>query len=559
MKKYLAKLWSVVLVISMLAVPNALAAGSPQAPTGADGVSDQGYITFEAYLEKYGEENVAEGFQAAEAAALGYDRDDPSSQNTYHVLEGKSLFECLSEGTFLGFKVLGVSDVAPDDPDMVIHLDSGDLQISPPVGEGSGASPAGERSTISSKDYIYYYSNTKPDPDLMRPVVYEPNAGSYFYKYSYPYGGHYQCDTTVTFKNTSLYCGTQNCCSYIFLNARSDTSSIDFGLMANPADSYRNQGLYAFWTPNPGKLSVEAYPKVSATFYSTASKLMRLEDKTITIKLGVDTDRAIMAMESGGSVIFYRTYDLPGLASSTSGKPLTFIQAMSCIAENAVYTLPNSGTYLKNVQFSNTTLHTASGAKPFTTIGPYTSFTYICRPDDISCAYDDAANTEAVSIVYNSSRHAEEDGLVETDAERSDPMPRMSMDQQLQDIRTYTRELAGCGASLEEHPSSLGTLAVQRTPDAHSGASWHLTFYKKDGESFDIGRLLPKCCKRYLMPRDIDFSEDGSTLTFITPIREDVPHYEGDLFPFIKDWGDTLCTVDLSTGELLSLELVDQG
>jgi hypothetical protein len=545
MKKFLTQILHVVLIISILGIPNVFAAASPHDLAQGGDTPAQEYISFEEYLEKYGQENVIAGFERAEAEALGHDTQ------LINVSEGKSLYECLSEGRFLGFEVLGISDVAPDDPNMVIHLDTGDVQISPSVAEGVETLAVDTKSVIHSGDSIYYYSDTKPDPAAMDVYVYEPNSGSYFYKYSYSFGGYYQCDTTLTFKNTTLYCGTQTCCSYIFLNAKSNIASIDFGLMANPADSYRNQGLYAFWTPSPGKLDVEAYPKVSATFYSAASKLMILENKSITIKLGVGTDQAIMAMESGGSNIFYKVYDLPGLTSLNSSKPLTFLQAMSCIAENADYTIPNSGTYLRNVQFSNTTLYDLNGARPFTTIGPYTYFTYVCKPDNISYTYDNAENTEYVSIVYDSSEPAAEESLAETGGDISDLSPAAAADQQLPDLRAYIADLEGLGAALEEHPSPLGTLAIYRTPHPRTGAQYNADFYRNDGKSFSLSSLLPPCWHPYFHPRDIRFSEDGTLLTFISPIEEPIDPYR------VKQWGDILCTVDLTTGEMLSMEPVD--
>lgn len=106
-------------------------------------------------------------------------------------------------------------------------------------------------------------------------------------------------------------------------------------------------------------------------------------------------------MESGGSMIFYKEIPLSGLVGGVSGKSLTFVQAMSCMEQNEGYTTPNSGSYFKNVQFSNTIVYSQGiGGRPLLTMGPATYFTFICKPDHISYNFDDAKNTEIVSIEY---------------------------------------------------------------------------------------------------------------------------------------------------------------
>lgn len=386
---------------------------------GANAVepSEPDCIPFDEYVEKYGEENVIEGLEAMEAEAMGYDKAELASRRlsrTQNAEEGKSLYECLSEGEFLGFKVLGVTDVTPGDPTMMIRLDpeSGALPSIPMVetenDPASVAASTAATSTIVSTDpsYKVYYSDTRPDQEALD-SAYEEKSGSYFYKYSYSWTG-YLAETTVTFTNkTELHCGTEATNFFVFLHARSDTATIDFGLMANPSANDRNKGLYAFRNSHNSNGShlfyVEAVPKIKTSSYSSTTKTMKLSNATVKIRISATTNEAELYMENNGSMAYYELYDLPGL-SSGSGKSLTFIQAMSLLGENAdtIPTNLQSGSYAKNVKFSNTYVYEygTNVARPLTTVGPYTYFTFICRPDYISYNYSDTANTETVSIEY---------------------------------------------------------------------------------------------------------------------------------------------------------------
>lgn len=370
--------------------------------------SDENYITFEEYLEKYGEENVIEGFERAEAEAMGYDQAEMAAY--LQEEEGKSLYECLSEGKFLGFTVLGVSDVAPGDPSMLIRLDPDEKEshfapiaekpVSPPSVSAAIETPYGPHKV--------FHSGNMPDANALA-LAYEENAGSYFYKYSYSWNGDYSCETTVTFNGTELHCGSQGNNMYIFLNALSGSAHMEFGFMANPTGNERNKGLYAYYnlrrSNNEKEFNVEPLPKVKASSVDTANKTMILENKTITMKLGVTNNKAQAYTECNGSMLYYREFDVLGLVANTSA-PLTFMQAMSCVNDLSTESDPKetdlkSKSYFKNVKFSNTLLYNLSGARPFTTAGPNTYFTFLCKHDCISYNFDDIANTQTVSIHYD--------------------------------------------------------------------------------------------------------------------------------------------------------------
>lgn len=371
-------------------------------------VGQQNCITFEEYLKKYGEAAVKEGFDVAEAEAMGTDYamqiQGLSDNDEQTIPYGKSLFECLSEGEFLGHKVLGVSDVTPGSDDFMICIDDGGAMLhnSATPSEVANSAMRSGSMPVYYPNYAVYYTDNAPDSNALENLSYEPKAGSYLYKYSYAFEGNYQCDTTVTFNNTTLGCGSQNNNMYLFLAAISSTTSIDFGFMANPSASSRNQGLYVFYFPRDTKVMwVEDFPKVKATSYNLSSKTMTLENKTVTIKLSVGTDKVNMYMESGGSMIFYTEYKIQGLVAGNPSKALTFLQAMSCVEQNENFTSITSGSYFRNVKFSNTVVYnSANGCRDFKTMGSATYYTFLCKPDGISYEFNDNLNTQTVSIDY---------------------------------------------------------------------------------------------------------------------------------------------------------------
>ncbi len=558
MKRPFAALLAGILSIAMLCSISALSVEPAPLSDSALSVesaslsasSPQEYITFDQYLEKYGEETVIEGFKVAEARAMGYDQATLDSLSNPDPEVGKSLFESLSEGEFLGFKVLGISDVAPDSPNIMIRLDREGRMVGSTSSDISIDSSIAPQTEVIANNYKYYYTTNKPDQTALN-HAYEYNAGSYFYKYSYSWQKCYQCDTTVAFQGTTLHNGTQDCIMYLFLVAKSDTATLDFGLMANPSDSGRNKGLYAFYNYNynvsrdkKDEFYVESFPKVKASNYDPNSNTITLERKTVTIQLAVNTNQVAMSMESDGSNIFYLVYNAPGLISNTQ-KSLTFLQAMSCVEANGKYTQSTNGAYFKPVMFKDSKLYTAEGTKPFTVMGDYTYFTFVCRPNNITFGYSNPINVENVSIAYNNSENCSIASV--DDNTTTNKHDKTTLD----GMRSYIADLEWAGAHLDEYPSELGTLAVYRTPNPRTGAQYGAIFYRNDGTYIDFGSLLPACWHPYFNPRDIQFSEDGTLLTFISPIEEP----DGSMSTI--EWGDTLCTVDLTTGKMLSMEPIN--
>ena len=373
----------------------------------ADNVAPN-YISVDEYLTKYGTTNVIKGFNkaeidhkanvlktanAAEKASLNKDVASFSS-------EPNDLYLSIKEGEFLGMEVQGVSDISPDNHNFTIKLkDKGYTPTANINVLGEPIPTSTNAQTIKPyTNYSVYYSDNQPGTtDLNN--AYEPLSGSYIYKYSYAFEGNYLCSTDVTFNNTKLRCGTQDNNMYVYVAAKSSQQTLDFGLMANPAASNRNQGLYACYNPGDGSFYVEAYPKVNATSYSTSNKTMTLENKTVTIRLSIGTGTAEMYMESGGECIFYKVIDMSTLISGTSAA-LTFIQAISCVEANNANTSLTSGSYFRNVKFSNNKLYSyTNGTRNFPTFGSATYYLFACKPSAIDFSY--GTNTETISIEYN--------------------------------------------------------------------------------------------------------------------------------------------------------------
>ena len=376
-KKTISGIYCLTLLISITSISYAK---STDNTTDKNNViaTELNYISFDEYLEKYGGQNVVAGFDKAETEITGQSNSNTATASVDD--EGKSLFECLQDGEFLGMEVQGVSDISPDNHNFTIKLkDKGYTPtaninvLDEPIPTSTNAQ------TIKPyTNYIVYYSDNQPGTtDLNN--AYEPLSGSYIYKYSYAFEGNYLCSTDVTFNNTKLRCGTQDNNMYVYVAAKSSQQTLDFGLMANPAASNRNQGLYACYNPGDGSFYVEAYPKVNATSYSTSNKTMTLENKTVTIRLSIGTGTAEMYMESGGECIFYKVIDMSTLISGTSAA-LTFIQAMSCVEANNANTSLTSGSYFRNVKFSNNKLYSyTNGTRNFPTFGSATYYLFACN------------------------------------------------------------------------------------------------------------------------------------------------------------------------------------
>ncbi|MBQ2679504.1 MAG: hypothetical protein IJF98_04850 [Firmicutes bacterium] len=111
------------------------------------------------------------------------------------------------------------------------------------------------------------------------------------------------------------------------------------------------------------------------------------------------------------------------------------------------------------------------------------------------------------------------------------------------------KEIGGAGSSYETIESQFGTLFVGAMTGTPHGASRIMTFVKTDGTTIDILNLLPMSGlgqRLYANPRDIKI--DGSIITFVTPVNE------GSEDGTVKEWGDTLCKVDINTGKLISAQ-----
>lgn len=365
------------------------------------------YISVDDYMAKYGRENVIEGFNKAEAtneAMLSGDFADVSALSDIDVddSEPNDLFLSLEEGKFLGLDIIGVSDLPPEDTKFSVKVkDNGfsanhnNITPEEPSAERSVAARATNRK-VSYSNYDVYYSDTLPSSSDLN-AAYEPNSGSYIYKYSYAYDNNYLCSADVQFSNTQLKCGSQSNNMYTYIAAKSNSQTLDFGLMANPSASNRNKGMYACYNTG-GSFDVEAYPKVQATSYG--NDLMTLENKTVTIRLSIGNETAEMYMESNGSCIYYKTINISSLVSGSSA-PLTFIQAMSCVEANNNYTSLTSGAYFKNVRFNNPKLYSydSSSARSFSTYGPYTYYVFAAKPAKTSFGY--GSSYESISINYN--------------------------------------------------------------------------------------------------------------------------------------------------------------
>lgn len=123
------------------------------------------------------------------------------------------------------------------------------------------------------------------------------------------------------------------------------------------------------------------------------------------------------------------------------------------------------------------------------------------------------------------------------------------------------RQLAEAGLTYEftRYPGKMGTVYVEYQFGTSHGTACVMGYVDAEGRILDIGDLLPRYFTygaNYLSPSEITFSEDGTRLTFITPIKEGKGGYGEP--EEIKDWGDTLCTVDLTAGTIVSMEPVGE-
>lgn len=371
------------------------------------------YISVDEYIKKYGgEDAVRQGFNEAEIKnkamllkAAGEEEQAVAllRERAYSKNKENNLLLSLKEGEFLGKEIQGVSDLPPDNINLSVSLKKRKENI------GFNFNEYRQRITRANNTYYgthndgsaykIYYTSQYPSSTDVNSYLYEPQSGSYFYKYGYSWMGDYRCSAKVTFNNTQMYCGTQSVNMYAFIGAMNGTYSVDFGFMANPSASNRNQGMYPVVNIPGSVWYVGTYPKVDLDPNSSTNPML-LETKTIKLQLTIDTlGNVETVMYHNGSMIFYRTDSITGFVSGNNAT-LTFFEAMSCVDKDDIYTYPNSGSYFKNVYFGSTKLYNYNdGERAFGTYGNNTYCVYICKPDKISYSY--GTNSETVSIEYN--------------------------------------------------------------------------------------------------------------------------------------------------------------
>lgn len=138
----------------------------------------------------------------------------------------------------------------------------------------------------------------------------------------------------------------------------------------------------------------------------------------------------------------------------------------------------------------------------------------------------------------------------------ADPM-ELALGQMISNVESW-RETGGSGSTWNTWTSRAGTLLYTCYTGTPHGTSRNLTFVKKSGEQIRILELLPNYVwgpSYYLNPCDIQLDESGQTLTFTTPVKETGTEPGNE----VKDWGDTLCTVNLLTGQMTSMQPLSQG
>ena len=407
---------AVILIVCFVMVLsfNTVSFAAPGTDAAADLKSDMApdFISFSQYIEKYGRENVINGLKKAEAVnnvkVLGKsaEKDLINMPNSILSQAPNDLFLSLSEGNFLGFEILGISDLPPDNERLSVRLKdervSSNTSFSP-INDNRAANIASANNIKHYTNYDVYYSDNMPGTaDLNQ--AYEPLHGSYIYKYSYAFDNNYLCSTDITFNGTEIKNGNQENVVYAYVAAKSSAQTLDFGLMGNPSDSLRGDGLYAFFNNGRGIFEAELHPKV-ASIQDLGTNHIKLEDKTVRMRLSIGTGTAELYMGVGGNSIYYKIldedYDVDSLISGQTGIGLTFIQAMSSLARSeGINTSPTSGSFFKNVKFSNSLLYNYDDTvRNFNTYGPDTYYLFACKPSKIDFSY--GSNSETVSINYN--------------------------------------------------------------------------------------------------------------------------------------------------------------
>ena len=108
---------------------------------------------------------------------------------------------------------------------------------------------------------------------------------------------------------------------------------------------------------------------------------------------------------------------------------------------------------------------------------------------------------------------------------------------------------AGLSYTFTRYPGPKGTLAVYSQGGTPHGSSCMMLYVHETGKQTQLDELFPVCgfgAQYYLTPRDIQFDSAGESLTFLTPVKEEV---NGETV----EWGDTRCTFNTLNGTMTSM------
>lgn len=139
------------------------------------------------------------------------------------------------------------------------------------------------------------------------------------------------------------------------------------------------------------------------------------------------------------------------------------------------------------------------------------------------------------------------------------------MERALEKAERNAKKYSFLSTTFTRYPGPKGTAYVISQGGLPHGPSTRMDYVYQDGSELSIDGLLPPGYRLsgiggYFSPTKIRFDESGDKLSFVTPIEEAIPSKPGDGNPGIwagyKDWGPTLCTVDLTSGTMGSMEPV---
>ena len=133
------------------------------------------------------------------------------------------------------------------------------------------------------------------------------------------------------------------------------------------------------------------------------------------------------------------------------------------------------------------------------------------------------------------------------------------MEQVLEERERVLKE-SGMPYEFHTYAGPKGTVYVAVQSGLSHGNKTSMVCVYKDGSQLDIGALLPAGYRLggYLDPTEIELNEAGDRLSFVTPIEEGIPNEPGpgnpNMWAGYRDWGPTRCTVDLTSGTMVSME-----